>query len=150
MSTDFAEHQKAAKTEVTVFKGFRDFVLRGNVMDLAVAVIIGAAFTGIVTALTNNIINPLLGAIIGKPNFDFLVAHVNGGDIKYGTFITAVINFVILAFVIYFILVLPTQYLLKKFKPQQAQPPTMKPCPQCLSDVPIAATRCKFCTQPIA
>lgn len=133
-----------------MFKGFRDFVLRGNVMDLAVAVIIGAAFTGIVTALTTNIINPLLGAVIGKPNFDFLIGHVNGGEIKYGTFITAVINFLILAFVIYFLLVLPTQYLLKKFQPQKAEPPTTKPCPECKSDIPIDAKRCKFCTQPVA
>ncbi|HEX4156475.1 MAG TPA: large conductance mechanosensitive channel protein MscL [Acidobacteriaceae bacterium] len=132
-----------------MFKGFRDFVLRGNVMDLAVAVIIGAAFTGIVTALTTNIINPMLGAVIGKPNFDFLIGHVNGGEIKYGTFITAVINFLILAFVIYFLLVLPTQYLLKKFQPQKAEPPTTKPCPECRSDIPIDAKRCKFCTQPV-
>ena len=134
-------------SEVKVLKGFRDFVLRGNVMDLAVAVIIGAAFTGIVTALTTNIINPLLGAFIGKPNFDYLVGHINGGEIKYGTFITAIINFLILAFIIYFFLVLPTQYLLKKFMKAE---PTTKPCPQCLSDIPVAATRCKFCTQPVS
>ena len=134
-------------SEVKVLKGFRDFVLRGNVMDLAVAVIIGAAFTGIVTALTTNIINPLLGAFIGKPNFDYLIGHINGGEIKYGTFITAIINFLILAFIIYFFLVLPTQYLLKKFGMDKAK---TKPCPQCLSDIPVAATRCKFCTQPVS
>jgi large conductance mechanosensitive channel len=141
--------QKLRETEGTVFKGFRDFILRGNVMDLAVAVIIGAAFTGIVTALTNNIINPLLGAVIGKPNFDYLVGHFHGGEIKYGTFLTAVINFLILAFIIYFLLVLPTQYLLKKFSPEKAAPPPTKTCPQCLSDIPDAARRCKFCTQPV-
>ena len=132
-----------------MFKGFRDFILRGNVMDLAVAVIIGAAFTAIVTALTANIINPLLGAIIGKPNFDYLVGHVNGGVIEYGKFLTAVINFLLIAAVVYFFLVLPAQYLLKKFHPAEAAPPATKPCPQCLSDIPIAATRCKFCTQPV-
>lgn len=132
-----------------MFKGFRDFVLRGNVMDLAVAVIIGAAFTAIVTSLTTNIINPLLGAFIGKPNFDYLVGHVNGGEVKYGSFITAIVNFLILAAVIYFLLVLPTQYLLKKFNPQKAEPPTTKACPQCLGDIPIAATRCMHCTQPV-
>ena len=131
-----------------MFKGFRDFILRGNVMDLAVAVIIGAAFTAIVTALTTNIINPLLGAFIGKPNFDYLIAHINGGEIKYGTFITAVINFLLIAAVVYFFLVLPTQYLMKKFNPPADEPAT-KACPQCLSDVPLAATRCKFCTQPV-
>ena len=131
-----------------MFKGFRDFILRGNVMDLAVAVIIGAAFTAIITALTTNIISPLLGAFVGKPNFDYLVGHVNGAEIKYGAFITAVVNFLILAAVIYFLLVLPTQYLLKKFNPQKAEPPSTKACPQCLGDIPINATRCKYCTQP--
>ncbi len=134
-----------------MLKGFRDFILRGNVMDLAVAVIIGAAFTAIVTALTANIINPLLGAVIGKPNFDYLVGHVHGGEIKYGAFFTAVVNFLLIAAVVYFFLVMPTQWLLKKFNPPAADPipdPT-KVCPQCLSDIPVAATRCKFCTQPV-
>lgn len=132
-----------------MLKGFRNFILRGNVMDLAVAVIIGAAFTSIVTALTTNIINPLLGAIIGKPNFDYLVAHVHGGDIKYGTFLTAVVNFLLISLVIYFILVLPTQHLLKKFNPPAAAPPPTRACPQCMGDIPAAATRCKYCTQPV-
>jgi large conductance mechanosensitive channel len=132
-----------------MLKGFRDFVLRGNVMDLAVAVIIGAAFTAIVTALTDNIIKPLLGAIIGKPDFGYLVAYVHGGKIQYGNFLTAVVNFLILAAVVYFFLVLPTQYLLKKFNPPKAEPVTTKACPQCLGDIPVAATRCKFCTQPV-
>jgi large conductance mechanosensitive channel len=132
-----------------MIKGFRDFILRGNVMDLAVAFIIGAAFTAIVTALTTNIITPLLGAVIGKPNFDYLIYNLHGGVIKYGTFLTAVINFILIAGVVYFILVLPMQYLLKRFNPPVVEPPTMKACPQCLGDIPIAATRCKFCTQPI-
>jgi large conductance mechanosensitive channel len=132
-----------------MFKGFRDFILRGNVIDLAVAVIIGAAFTGIVTALTEKVIGPLIGAVVGKPNFGYLVAHINGGEIRYGDFLTAVINFLILACVVYFFLVIPTQYLLKKFHPAVAEPPATKPCPQCLSDIPVAATRCKFCAQPV-
>jgi large conductance mechanosensitive channel len=132
-----------------MLKGFRDFILRGNVMDLAVAVIVGAAFSAIVTSFTANIVNPLLGAIVGKPNFDYLVGHVHGGEIKYGTFFTAVVNFLLIASVIYFLLVLPTQYLLKKFNPPAAEPPATRACPQCLGDIPIAATRCKFCTQPV-
>ena len=131
-----------------MLKGFRDFILRGNVMDLAVAVIIGAAFTGIVTALTEKIINPLLGAFIGKPNFGYLIARVNGGEVHYGDFLTAVVNFLILAAVVYFFLVVPTQYLVKKFNPILV-PPATKPCPQCLGDIPVAASRCKFCTQPV-
>ena len=133
-----------------MIKGFRDFILRGNVMDLAVAVIIGAAFSAIVTALTTNIISPLIGAIVGKPSFDNLTATVNGGVIKYGTFFTAVINFLIIAAVVYFFLVLPTQYLLKKFNPPAVAEPVTKACPECKSDIPIAATRCKFCAQPVA
>ena len=133
-----------------MLKGFRDFILRGNVMDLAVAVIIGAAFSGIVTALTTDIINPLLGAFIGKPNFDYLVAWVHGGKVMYGNFITALINFLILAAVIYFFLVVPTQYLLKRFQPAAAEPPANNTCPECLSDIPVAAKRCRFCGQPVA
>lgn len=133
-----------------MLKGFRDFLLRGNVIDLAVAVIIGAAFTAIVTALTNDIINPLLGAFIGKPNFDYLVANVNGGKVLYGTFLTAVVNFLILASVVYFFLVTPTQYLLKRLSLRRAEVPSTRPCPECLGDIPLAATRCKFCTQPVA
>ncbi len=131
-----------------MLKGFRDFILRGNVMDLAVAVIIGAAFTAIVTALTEKVINPLLGAVIGKPNFGYLVGHINGGEIKYGDFLTAIVNFLLIAAVVYFFLVLPTQHLVKKFNPVLPAAAT-KPCPQCLSDIPVAATRCKFCTQPV-
>jgi large conductance mechanosensitive channel len=119
-------------------------------MDLAVAVIIGTAFTVIVTSLTANIINPLLGAVVGKPNFDYLVGHIHGGEIKYGTFITAVINFLLIAAVVYFFLVLPAQYLLKRYNPAAPEPPATKACPQCLGDIPLAATRCKFCTQPVA
>lgn len=133
-----------------MFKGFRDFILRGNVIDLAVAVIIGTAFTVIVTSLTEKIINPLLGAIIGKPNFGYLVSYIHGGEVRYGDFLTAVVNFLLLAGVVYFFLVIPTQYLLKKFAPVAATPPATKSCPQCLSDIPLAATRCKFCTQPVS
>jgi len=106
-----------------MLKGFRDFILRGNVMDLAVAVIIGAAFTSIVTSLTEKIINPLLGAIIGKPDFGSLVWHLGNSAIRYGDFLTAVFNFLLLAAVVYFFLVLPTQYLTKKFNPPPPPPP---------------------------
>ncbi len=131
-----------------MIKGFRDFILRGNVMDLAVAVIIGAAFTAIVTALTEKIINPLLGAVIGKPNFGYLVGHINGGEIRYGDFLTAIVNFLLLAAVVYFFLVTAHPIPPEKVQPP-AVPPATKPCPQCLSDIPVAATRCKFCTQPV-
>lgn len=131
-----------------MLKGFRDFVLRGNVIDLAVAVIIGAAFTNIVASLTKDIINPLIAAIVGKPDFSYLVAHVNGGAVTYGNFINAVIAFLLLAFVIYFFLVLPTNALLARMKGPAAT--TNKTCGECLSEIPLAAHRCKFCGQPVA
>ena len=131
-----------------MIKGFRDFLLRGNVVDLAVAVIIGAAFTAIVTALVTDIITPLISAIVGKPDFSYLIATVNGGKVQYGLFLNAVISFVLMAGVVYFFLVVPINYLLAKFKGPEA--PTSKSCPECLSDIPVPAKRCKFCAQPVA
>ena len=133
-----------------MLKGFRDFVLRGNVVDLAVAVVIGAAFTHVINSLVSDIINPLISAIVGQPNFSYLVATVNGGKITYGNFVNAVIQFIIIAAAIYFFMVVPVQKLLKKFQPQKAEPPKTRPCPQCLSDIPIGATRCAHCAQPVA
>lgn len=130
-----------------MLKGFRDFVLRGNVMDLAVAVIIGAAFSDITKSLVGDIISPLIAAIVGKPDFSGFVAHVNGGVVHYGSFINACINFLILAAVIYFFLVLPTQKLLERIKGPEAT--TTKACPQCLTDIPVAASRCKACGEPV-
>lgn len=133
-----------------MIKGFRDFILRGNVVDLAIAVIIGAAFTAIITALVTDIINPLIAAIVHKPDFSALVLNVNGGIIKYGDFLNAAISFLIIAFVVYFFVVLPVNTLMAKFRPKVVAPPTTKPCPQCLSEIPIAATRCAQCTQLVA
>jgi large conductance mechanosensitive channel len=133
-----------------MLKGFRDFILRGNVVDLAVAVVIGAAFTAIVNSLVTNIITPLIAAFVKKPDFSALVLNVNGGVIKYGDFLNALISFLIVAFVIYFFVVLPVSKLLAKFHPPVVAAPTTKPCPQCLSDIPLAATRCSHCTQLVA
>jgi large conductance mechanosensitive channel len=130
-----------------MIKGFRDFILRGNVMDLAVAVIIGAAFSAITKSLVEDVITPLIAALVGKPDFSALIFTINGTPIKYGSFITALINFLIIAFVIYFFLVLPFQKLLARIKGPEAA--TTKPCPQCLSDIPLAASRCKACAQPV-
>jgi large conductance mechanosensitive channel len=134
-----------------MLKGFRDFVLRGNVMDLAVAVIIGAAFGKIIGSLVSDIINPLIGATVGKPNFGFLVIHMGNGVITIGNFINAVIEFVIVAAVIFFIFVLPVNALMARMKkPEASAGPTTKPCPECLSDIPLAARRCAHCSQPVA
>jgi large conductance mechanosensitive channel len=133
-----------------MLKGFRDFILRGNVVDLAVAVVIGAAFTAIVNALVADIINPLIAAVVSKPDFSFLILHVHGGAIKYGDFLNALLSFLIIAATIYFLVVLPVNTLLNKFKPKVVAAPATKPCPQCLSEIPIAATRCSHCTQLVA
>jgi large conductance mechanosensitive channel len=134
-----------------MLKGFRDFILRGNVMDLAVAVIIGAAFGAIVTALVSDIINPLIAAIVHKPDFSALVLDVHGGKIKYGDFLNALISFLLIASSVYFLFVLPVNALMNRFKkPVPAAPPVTKPCPECLSDIPVAARRCLHCTQLVA
>ena len=130
-----------------MIKGFKEFILRGNVIDLAVAVIIGAAFTAIVTSFVTNIITPLIAALVGKPDFSALVLNLHGGVIKYGSFLNSVIDFLLLAAVVYFIIVVPMNYLLAFGKKPVA--PTDKACPQCLSEIPLAASRCKFCAQPV-
>ena len=122
-----------------MFKGFRDFVLRGNVVDLAVAVIIGAAFGAIVNSLVKDIITPLIAAIVGKPDFSALVLHVHGGAITYGNFLNAAIAFLLNASAVYFILVLPMQYVMKRVNKPVEAAPTTKACPECLSDIPLAA-----------
>jgi large conductance mechanosensitive channel len=136
--------------EKTLFKGFRDFLMRGNVIDLAVAVIIGAAFTAIVNSFVADLLNPLIAATVGKPDFSYLVLHVNGGVIKYGNFLNAVISFVLVAGVVYFAIVAPVNKLMARLKPAEAAAPATKPCPECLSEIPIAARRCAHCGQPVA
>jgi large conductance mechanosensitive channel len=134
-----------------MLKGFRDFVLRGNVLDLAVAVVIGAAFTSIVNSLVGDILNPLIAAIVKKPDFSYLVLHVHGGIIKYGNFLNALVSFLIVAATIYFGVVLPLNKLLARLaRPAAPAAPATKTCPECLSEVPLAARRCAHCAQPIA
>jgi large conductance mechanosensitive channel len=133
-----------------MFKGFRDFILRGNVVDLAIAVVIGAAFTGIVNALVADLINPLIAAIVRKPDFSFLVFNLHGGVIKYGDFLNALLSFLIIAVTVYFLVVLPVNTLLARFRPKVVEAPSTKACPECLSDIPLAARRCSHCTQLVA
>ena len=131
-----------------MLKGFRDFILRGNVIDLAVAVMIGTAFNAIVASFSKDVVGQLIAAIGGKPDFGNLAFNVNGTPVRYGNFINAIISFLITAGIVYFLIVLPTNYLIAKMKGPQAA--TTKPCPECLSDIPLAAHRCKFCGQPVA
>lgn len=126
--------------------GFKKFLLRGNLVDLAVAVMIGAAFATLVKALTDDFITPLLAAIGGKPDFSTLSFTVHKSHFLYGDFINAVIAFVILAAVLYFFVVVPFSRLLDRFKPAPDEPAPTKECTECLSSIPAAATKCAFCT----
>jgi large conductance mechanosensitive channel len=126
--------------------GFKKFLLRGNLVDLAVAVMIGAAFATVVKALTDDFLTPLLAAIGGQPNFAELSFTVNKSHFHYGDFINAVIAFVILAAVLYFFVVIPFSKMLDKFKPAPDEPALTKECTECLSSIPAAARKCAFCT----
>ena len=133
-----------------MLKGFRDFILRGNVVDLAVAVIIGTAFGAIVTSLVKDVLTQFIAAVVGTPDFKNVVFKVNGTPIYIGNFLNAAISFLIIASVVYFAMVLPINALLNRFKkPIPAAPPVTKPCPECLSEIPLAAKRCAHCGQPV-
>ena len=128
--------------------GFKKFLLRGNLVDLAIAVVIGAAFGVLITALVKDFITPLLAAIGGKPNFSSLSFTVNKSHFLYGDFINALIAFVILAAVIYFFVVVPVGRLMERYKPTAEEPTPVKDCPECLSSIPAAARKCAFCASP--
>jgi large conductance mechanosensitive channel len=131
-------------------KGFKQFLLRGNVLDLAVAVVMGAAFGAVVTALVKDLLTPIIAAIVGKPDFSNIVFEVNGSKFLIGDFVNAVISFVLIGAAVYFFVVLPVNTLMARMKRGEAPPdPTTKNCPECLSQVPIAARRCAFCTSTI-
>ena len=128
---------------------FKEFLLRGNVIDLAVAVVIGAAFGAVVTAFVTNLITPLLGAIGGQPNFAEIDFEINGSTFGIGLFLNALISFVIIAAVIFFFVVKPMNLLIERSRRGPTPDPTTRKCPACLSDVPIAASRCAFCTSDL-
>ena len=131
-------------------KGFKQFILRGNVLDLAVAVVMGAAFTAVVTALVKDLLTPIVGALIGQPDFSALTVDVNGSKLLIGDLMNAIIAFLMLAVVVYFFVVLPVNSLMARLNRGEAPPdPTTKKCPECLSDVAIAARRCAFCTSAL-
>jgi large conductance mechanosensitive channel len=127
-------------------KGFRQFLLRGNVIDLAVAVVIGAAFVAVVQAFVKDILTPLIAAIVGKPDFSQLTFTIHNSKFSYGDFINALISFIIVAAVIYYLVVLPVNLLISRARRQPPADPTTKKCPECLSEIPIDARRCAFCT----
>jgi large conductance mechanosensitive channel len=128
-----------------MFDGFRKFMMRGNVIDLAIAVVIGTAFGAVVKALVADIITPIVAMIFGKPDFGGLSFTINNSNFLYGDLINNIITFVSIAAAIYFIVVKPMEVVQAR-RAQPAAAPTTRPCPECLSDIPLKATRCAFCT----
>ena len=132
-----------------MLKEFRDFVLRGNVVELAVAVVIGAAFGALVTSFVASFITPLIAAIGGKPDFSDLAFTINGSRFTYGSFFNALLSFLIIAAVVFFFVVRPLNTLMARFKPEPPLDRVTRECPECLSDIPEAARRCAFCTAEV-
>ena len=133
-----------------MLREFRAFVLRGNMVDLAVAVVIGTAFTAVVNALVADLITPLIAAVFGEPNFNRLSFTINGSQFLYGTFINALITFVLVAVVIFFLVVKPVNALMERRKTETPVDEHTVTCPHWLSEIPAAASRCAFCTQEVA
>jgi large conductance mechanosensitive channel len=131
-------------------KGFREFIVRGNLVDLAVAVVIGAAFSAVVAALVTDLVTPLIAAIGGKPDFNALTFTVNGSEFRYGHFLNALLAFAIVAAVVYFLVLKPVGALLERIKTDTPVVDETRKCPECLSDIPTAARRCAFCTAEVA
>ncbi len=127
-----------------MIKGFKDFIMRGNVIDLAIAVVIGAAFGAVIASFVADLLTPLIAAIAGQPDFSNLTFTINGSKFMYGSFINAIISFLLVALAIYFVVVVP----LNRIRERKAagQDPTTKPCPECLTEIPRAAKRCPACT----
>jgi large conductance mechanosensitive channel len=133
-----------------VLQDFRAFILRGNLVDLAVAVVIGTAFTAVVNALVKDVVTPLIAAAGGEPNFGRLAFTINGSRFAYGDFFNAVLTFLIVAAVMFFLVIKPVNLLLEQFKTESDVESPTRSCPECLSQIPRAAARCAFCTSEVA
>jgi large conductance mechanosensitive channel len=125
-----------------MLKGFRDFILRGNVIDLAVAVVMGVAFGAVVNSVVKHLVTPIIALAGGAPDF----SAIRTGPILWGNILNDVLTFLITAAVVYFVIVVPVNHLLARLRPSEPQPPTTRQCPECLSNIPIAARRCAYCT----
>lgn len=133
-----------------MMSSFRQFILRGNVIDLAVAVVIGGAFGAVVEALVKDLLTPLIGAVVGTPDFSALVITINGSPFLIGDFINAVVSFLLVGAAVYYVIVVPVNAINARRNRGEAPPdPTTKKCPDCLSEVAVAARRCAFCTSTL-
>jgi large conductance mechanosensitive channel len=130
-----------------IFEGFKNFILRGNAVELAVGVVIGAAFNGMIQAIVKDLLTPFIGAIVKTPNFSGLSFAINGSRFMYGEFINALISFLLVAVAVYFFVILPMNALMSKTVKKGQAKPTFKKCPECLSDIPFEAKRCSQCSQ---
>jgi large conductance mechanosensitive channel len=127
-------------------RDFKAFLLRGNLVDMAVGIVIGVAFAALVTALVTDLVTPLIAAIGGQPNFANLKFHVNGSTFLYGAFLNALIAFLLIAAVVFFLVVKPVNRLMERRRTEPDVEQTTKDCPRCLSSIPVGATKCAFCT----
>lgn len=132
-----------------MFKGFKQFILRGNVVDLAVGVVIGAAFTSIVNSLVKDLLTPLVGAIFKQPDFSGMFFTINHSRFMYGNFFNALISFLIISATVYFLVVTPINTLISRARKEVPADPATKKCPECLSEISKDAKRCAFCTSPL-
>jgi large conductance mechanosensitive channel len=133
-----------------VLKDFREFILRGNLVDLAVAVVIGTAFTAVVTSMVEDLVTPLIAAIGGEPDFSALSFTVNESEFRYGDFINALLTFLIVATVLFFLVIKPVNALLSAMRTEPPVAERTHQCPECLSEIPVQARRCAFCTAAVA
>lgn len=134
-----------------MLQGFKQFLLRGNVVDLAVAVVLGGAFGAVITALVKDLLTPLIAALVGQPDFSAWMFTINDSRFLIGNFINALISFLLIAAAVYFFVVVPVNAMVARRRRGEAPPdPTTKKCGECLSEVPIAARRCAFCTSPLS
>jgi large conductance mechanosensitive channel len=130
-------------------QGFKQFLLRGNVVDMAVGIVIGAAFGTVVTSFVKDLLTPLIAAIVRAPDFSRIAFELNGSKFLVGDFVNAIVSFVIISTAVYFAVVLPINALVARMRRQPPADPTTKKCPECISEIPIQAKRCAFCTSEL-
>jgi large conductance mechanosensitive channel len=133
-----------------MFQEFKQFILRGNVVDLAVGIVIGVAFAAVVDSLVADLLTPVIAAIVGEPDFSQLDFTINDSQFTYGNFINALLAFLLVAAALFFFVVKPVNTLVQRARKEPTPDPTTKKCPECLSEVPVDARRCAYCAQPIA